>query len=98
MHNAIATSLAVMIFTSAGGVIGYLIHGLGVAGLPDYSIGYINLQAWGLLAITSVGMAQLGAIAAHKLPARQLKYIFIAVMFYMGLKMLGLFEWLGWPL
>jgi uncharacterized membrane protein YfcA len=98
MHNAIATSLAVMLFTSIGGVIGYIINGLGVAGLPDYSIGYINFQAWGLLAVTSVGMAQLGAITAHKLPARQLTYIFIAVMFYMGLKMLGVFDWLGWPI
>lgn len=98
MHNAIATSLAVMLFTSAGGAIGYIINGLGVSDLPAYSIGYVNLQAWGLLAVTSVGMAQLGAITAHKLPARQLRYIFIAVMFYMGLKMLGLFEWLGWPI
>ncbi len=98
MHSAIATSLAIMLFTAGGGVIGYLINGLGAAGLPDYSIGYINLQAWGLLAITSVGMAQLGAITAHKLPPHQLRYIFIAVMFYMGLKMLGLFDWLGWPL
>jgi len=98
MHNAVATSLAVMLFTSAGGVIGYLVNGLGVPGLPAYSIGYINLASWFLLAVTGVGMAQVGAITAHKLPARQLKYIFIAVMFYMGLKMLGVFDWLGWPL
>jgi uncharacterized membrane protein YfcA len=98
IHNAIGTSLAVMLFTAGGGAIGYLINGLGVAGLPDYSIGYIDLPSWGLLALTSVGTAQLGAIAAHKLPARQLRYIFIAVMLYMGLKMLGLFDWLGWPL
>jgi uncharacterized membrane protein YfcA len=98
MHNAVATSLAVMLFTSTGGVIGYIINGLGVAGLPDYSIGYINLPSWFLLAITSVGTAQVGAITAHKLPARQLKYIFIIVMFYIGLKMLGVFDWLGWPL
>jgi len=98
MHNAIATSLAVMLFTSIGGVIGYLINGLDVPGLPDYSIGYIHLPSWFLLAVTSVGMAQVGAITAHKLPARQLKYIFIAVIFYMGLKMLGVFDWLGWPL
>jgi len=98
MHNAVATSLAVMIFTSAGGAIGYLVNGLGVPGLPAYSIGYINLASWFLLAVTSVGMAQVGAITAHRLPARQLKYIFIVVMFYMGLKMLGVFDWLGWPL
>jgi uncharacterized membrane protein YfcA len=98
MHNAVGTSLGIVLFIAAGGVIGYLINGLGVTGLPDYSIGYVNLQAWGLLAVTSVGMAQLGAIAAHKLPARWLKYVFAAVMLYMGLKMLGLFEWPGWPL
>lgn len=98
MHNAVATSLAVMIFTSTGGIIGYIINGLGASGLPDYSIGYVNLPSWFLLAITSVGMAQVGAITAHKLPARQLKYIFIVVMLYIGLKMLGVFDWLGWPL
>jgi len=98
MHNAIATSLAVMLFTSIGGVIGYMVNGLGAPHLPAYSIGYVNLPSWFLLAVTSVGMAQVGAIAAHKLPAKQLSYIFIAVMFYMGLKMLGVFDWLGWPI
>ena len=98
MHSAVATSLAMMIFTSIGGVIGYIVNGLGVPNLPAYSIGYVNLPAWFLLAVTGVGMAQVGAITAHKLPAKQLRYIFIAVMFYMGLKMLGLFDWLGWPI
>ena len=98
MHNAIATSLAVMIFTSIGGVIGYIINGLGAPHLPAYSIGYVNLATWFLLAVTSVGMAQVGAITAHKLPAKQLGYVFIAVMFYMGLKMLGVFDWLGLPI
>ncbi len=98
MHNAIATSLAVMIFTSVGGIIGYVVNGIGVADLPPYSIGYVNLTSWFLLAVTSVGMAQVGASIAHKLPARQLKYTFIVVMFYMGLKMIGVFDWLGWPI
>ncbi len=98
MHNAVATSLAMMIFTSIGGLIGYIINGLGVPNLPAYSIGYVNLPTWFVLAVTSVGMAQVGAITAHKLPAKQLRYIFIAVMFYMGPKMLGVFDWLGWPI
>ncbi len=97
MHDAIATSLAMIIFTSAGGVVGYIINGLGIPNLPAYSIGYINLPAWFLLAITSIGMAQVGAMTAHRLPAMQLRWIFIAVMFYVGLKMLGVFDWLGWP-
>ena len=98
MHNAIATSLAMMIFTSTGGVIGYIVNGLGVHNLPDYCIGYVNLLSWFLLSVTSIGMAQAGAITAHRLPAKQLSYIFIAVVFYMGLRMLGAFEYLGWPI
>ncbi len=97
MHNAVATSLAVMIFTTLGGAAGYIVNGLGVPNLPGCSIGYVYLPAWLILAITSVGMAPVGAIAAHRLPARYLKYVFVAVMFYMGLKMLGVFDWLGLP-
>jgi hypothetical protein len=37
-------------------------------------------------------------MAAHRLPAKELKYFFIAVMAYMGLKMIGVFGWLGLPM
>jgi uncharacterized membrane protein YfcA len=40
-------------------------------------------------------MAQVGVMAAHRLPATELKYVFIAVMAYMGLTMIGVFGWLG---
>ena len=98
MHLAVATSLAMMIFTSTGGVTGYIVYGLNVPSLPAYSFGYVNLPAWFLLTVGSVGMAQVGAVTAHKLPAKQLRYVFIAIMFYMGLRMVGVFDWLGWPL
>jgi len=98
MHNAVATSLAAIIFTSLGGVIGYMVNGLNVPNLPAYSIGYVHLPTWFLLAVTSISMAQVGAITAHKLPPKQLRYIFIAVLFYVGLRMLGIFDWLGWPI
>jgi len=98
MHQAVGTATAMMIFTSLGGLVGYVVNGLGVAGIPSPHIGYVHIWSWLALAVTRVGMAQVGAITAHKLPAKQLRYIFIAVMFYMGLKMLGLFDWLGWPI
>ena len=98
MHDAVGTSTGLMIFTSLGGTIAYIINGWGVSGLPPYSLGYVNLLQWALLAITSVIMAQVGVRLAHRLPAKQLKYIFIAVMIYMGLKMTGIFSLLGLPL
>jgi len=98
MHHAVATSLAMIIFNSIGGIIGYIINGLDVPNLPAYSIGYVNLTSGFLLIVSSIGMAQVGAITAHKLPAKQLRFIFILLMFYIGLRMLGVFEWLGWPI
>jgi len=98
IHNAMATSLAIMVFMSAGGALGYIINGLGVPQLPAYSIGYVYLPAFLVLTAASAGMAQIGAITTHRLPARHLRYIFIAVMFYLGIKMLGVFDLLGWPL
>ena len=91
MRIAIGTSVASIIFTSIGGIIGYIVNGLGVSGLLPYSLGYLNLPIWLCLAATSIPLAQLGARAAHALPAKQLRYIFIAFMVYSGLRMIGVF-------
>lgn len=89
MHRAIGTSLAMMMFSGAAGALGYLLNGLHASGLPAYSTGYVNWIAWASLAATSVAMAQVGARTAHMLPAKWLRLIFVAVMVYMGLKMIG---------
>jgi len=98
MHEAVATSLATMMFSSFGGVIGYIVNGQGVPDLPSYSFGYVNLRSWFLLSVGSIGMVQVGVRVAHKLPAKQLRYIFMILLLYIGLRMVGLFEWLGWPI
>jgi uncharacterized protein len=95
MRNAVATSLAMMLFTSAGGIIGYVINGINVTDLPDYTLGYIYWPAWIALTISSIGTAQLGAILAHRIPGKQLSYIFIALIAYVSLDMLGVIEWIG---
>jgi len=91
-HIAIGTSVASIIFGSLGGIAGYIVNGLGVPGLLPYSLGYINLPIWLCLAATSIPLAQLGARAAHALPAKPLRYIFIAFMVYVGLSMIGVFN------
>ncbi len=98
IHYAIGTSLAVIILTSIGGVIGYIINGIGVADRLPYSLGYVNLSSWLLLALPGAVMAQVGAVAAHKIPRRPLIYLFVIILVYMGLKLIGIFDWLGWPL
>ncbi|MCK5218126.1 sulfite exporter TauE/SafE family protein [bacterium] len=98
IHQAVGTSSALMILTSIGAVIAYMVKGWQVSGLPAYSLGYVNLVQWVILAGTSVPMAQGGVKAAHKLPAKYLKWIFIIIMFYMGLKMTGFFSLLHVPI
>jgi uncharacterized membrane protein YfcA len=89
IHQAIGTSTALMILTSIGGSLSYMINGLNVSGLPAHSLGYINLLQWFLLSATSIPMAQIGVKVAHKIHPKILKYIFVIVMFYMAFKMLG---------
>lgn len=92
MHVAIGTSIASIMFAGLGGMIGYIRSGLGVPDLLPYSIGYVNLLPVGLCLIAaSIPMAQLGVRAAHALPARRLRYIFVAFMVYTGLRMIGVF-------
>ena len=99
MHIAVGTSVASIILASLGGIVGYIVNGLGVPDLLPYSIGYVNLPIWLCLATTSIPMAQLGARAAHALPARPLRYIFTTFMVYAGLEMIGAFDWIRalWP-
>jgi uncharacterized protein len=98
MIRAVGTSTAVIIFTSLGGIIAYTSNGFNAPGLPPFSIGYINIIQFIILAIISVPMAQVGVKASHKLPEKQLRYIFILVMFYIALKMIGIFSLIGLPL
>ncbi|GAB4313890.1 MAG: sulfite exporter TauE/SafE family protein [Methanobacteriaceae archaeon] len=90
MLEAVGTSTAVIIFTSIGGVASYIYNGLGVEGLPPYSLGYVNLFQMVILMLFTVPMAQIGLRAAHKLPDKYLKIIFVLVLFYMALKMIGI--------
>ena len=94
MIDAVGTSLAMMLFTSVGGIIGYIINGIGLTGMPDHSIGYIYWPAWLALIITCIPMAQVGAITAHKIKGKALTAIFVVLMLYIGLDMLGAINWI----
>jgi uncharacterized membrane protein YfcA len=95
MRRAVATSSAAIIFTAIGGTIGYVVNGLEVAGRLPYSIGYVNLAIFAALVVTSVPMAQLGARAAHSIDASKLRLLFVVLMVYVGLRMMGVTALVG---
>jgi uncharacterized membrane protein YfcA len=88
VHDAIGTSAAIGFFIAIAGTAGYIINGLGVAGLPQFSLGYAYLPALGAIAACSVVTAPLGARLAHSLPVTQLKTIFAILLILLATRML----------
>ena len=87
--EAIGTSSVFICLTAIGGLVSYMITGWGVSTFP-YSIGYVSLINFALIACFSVPLASLGAKFAHKLPQKKLKIIFSILVLYIALKMLGI--------
>jgi uncharacterized protein len=89
--EAIGTSTALMLCSSAGGVVTYIMNGLAVPGLPPYSLGYVNVLQWFVLAAASVPMAQVGVRTVHRAPPETVKIVFMIVMAVTGFHMIGIF-------
>lgn len=98
IHKAIGTSITFIIFASLGGILAYILTGQYSTDLPPYSVGYVNLVQLVILAGASIPMARVGVKAAHKLPDEKLRYIFVALLLYIALKMIGVFDWLNLPI
>jgi len=88
IHNAVATSAALGFPIALANVVGYVIAGQGLLGVPPYSFGYLWLPALVVIASCSVLMAPLGARAAHALPVKKLKRAFAVVLFTLAIYML----------
>jgi len=100
IHQSVALSQATMVIGSSVGALTFLILGLfrSLADLPPLSLSYFNLVAWLALVVTSIPLAQVGAIVAHKLSEKRLKFLLAILYIYVGLKLIGVFSWLGLPL
>jgi hypothetical protein len=88
MHTAVGTSSACLIFSSAGAVTAYIINGLGVAGLPAYSIGYVDLLTFAILAATTIPLARFGVRCAQGCSGRNLQIVFAGGLILIGALML----------
>jgi uncharacterized protein len=88
MHTAVGTSSACLIFSSTGAVAAYIVNGMGVTGLPPYSIGYIDLVVFTILAVTTILFARVGVRIAHTYSDRKLQIVFAGLLILIGGMML----------
>jgi uncharacterized membrane protein YfcA len=88
IHTAVATSSALGFPIALANVLGYVLSGMSVTGLPDDAIGYIWVPALVVIALCSVFTAPLGAKAAHSLPVKKLKRIFAMILYALAAYML----------
>lgn len=86
--HAIGTSAACGILVSLTGLITILIPSYGLKDLPAWSIGYLYLPAFILIAPTSFLFAQLGARVSAHLNAKLMQGLLAAILLIIGLKML----------
>ncbi len=88
IHKAVGTSSACLIFSSAGAVTAYIINGIGTTGLPAFSIGYIDLLTFSVLAVTTIPFARLGVRFAHACSGKTLHILFACLQVVIGVSMI----------
>lgn len=76
VHRAVGTSAALGLLIAIPGVAGFIWAGLGVAGRPPMSLGFVSVPAVLIIAPISYLVAPWGARLAHALNARYLKLAF----------------------
>ncbi len=88
MHSAVGTASAIGLPIALAGTAGFIWNGIGVPGLPEWSIGYVYLPA--LIGIVSASMltAPLGVKLAHSLPVPRLKKVFAILLLVVATRML----------
>ncbi|MBV9043673.1 MAG: sulfite exporter TauE/SafE family protein [Alphaproteobacteria bacterium] len=82
IHRAVGTAAAFGAIISIPGTIGAIIGGWGAPHLPPYSLGYVNLLGFVLIAPASYFVAPFGAQIAHNMDRTKLRRMFA---FFIGL-------------
>lgn len=88
IHTAVATAAGFGVAIGLPGAIGFMIAGADEVGRAPFSLGYVNLAAFVILAAAAVFLAPVGASLAHKLDAKRLKQIFAIGLLVLSLNMI----------
>lgn len=87
MHKAVGSASALGLVIAVPAALGYVWIGLGVENLPPFSVGFVNILAWGCIIPTSILCAPLGARTAHRVSVKRLKIFFAVFMMIVALNM-----------
>ncbi|PTM91494.1 sulfite exporter TauE/SafE family protein [Mycoplana dimorpha] len=88
VRRAVGTASVIGLIIALPGAVGYVINGWGKAGLPAFSLGYVNLGGLVAIVFTSMWFAPLGARTAHTIEPRTLRLLFGVFLTITSAKML----------
>lgn len=88
IRRAVGTASAIGLIIAVPGTLGFALAGLGVAGRPPGSLGYISLIGFALLTPSTLLAVPWGAKLAHTIPPGVLRKAFAAFLLATSLRML----------
>lgn len=88
IHRAIGTASGIGLAIAVPATLGFIISGLGVEGRPDFSLGYVNLAGFAIIAFVSALVVPLGVKLAHSMEGNKLKQIFGVCLMLVAMNML----------
>ena len=88
IHQAVATASGFGAAIAAPAALGYIISGWGREGLPPWSLGFVSVPGFVLLALLTAITAPIGARLAHRLPQQTLKRAFAILLALVAINML----------
>lgn len=88
IHQAVATASGFGAAIALPATLGYVVAGWGREGLPPWSLGFVSLPGFIVLAALTAITAPVGARLAHRLPQRSLKRAFAVFLALVALNML----------
>lgn len=87
IRRAVGTASAVGLIIAVPGAISFVVTGWGLAGLPEMSLGYVNMLAVAMLVPGSLVCAPLGARVAHTVPGGILRKFFALFLLATSMRM-----------
>jgi len=88
VHRVAATSLAIVAFAATAGTGAYIVSGVGGAGLPPGSLGYVDALAGLPILVGSMISVQAGVWVNRKTGTDRLRRIFAIVLLALGLQLI----------